>query len=223
MRLSSFLVFRYWFRCLIWRLGRKLYCLARQELCSVPKSNGEYWLIHFMLEKNSSDPAVLCDIGANEGNWASEALRYSEVLGKEVIIHGFEPSADSFAHLKELFRKPLVQLNNVALSSQAGVSSLFVRGTRCGINSLYGDGGGSPQDVYCETLNNYCSKHAIGAIDLVKSDAEGHDFEVLKGAAILLSAGQIKVWQFEYNHRWISARNYLRDVFFYSRKTVCYW
>lgn len=47
----------------------------------------------------------------------------------------------------------------------------------------------------------------------VKSDTEGNDFNVLLGGSRSLTNGLIDVWQFEYNHRWISARLFLKDVF----------
>jgi hypothetical protein len=50
-------------------------------------------------------------------------------------------------------------------------------------------------------------------VDFVKSDVEGFDPSVLRGAASLLAAGRIGLFQFEYNHCWISTRSFLRDVF----------
>ena len=40
--------------------------------------------------------------------------------------------------------------------------------------------------------------------------------EVLKGAESLFAKRKVDVWQFEYNHRWIWARHYLRDVFAFA-------
>ena len=48
---------------------------------------------------------------------------------------------------------------------------------------------------------------------LVEIDTEGHDLRVIEGAKGLLTAGGIDVIQFEYNHRWIASRCFLRDVF----------
>ena len=50
---------------------------------------------------------------------------------------------------------------------------------------------------------------------LVKVDAEGHDLQILQGARRMLSERRIPVIQFEYNHRWITARAYLKDVMEY--------
>jgi hypothetical protein len=47
---------------------------------------------------------------------------------------------------------------------------------------------------------------------LVKIDTEGHDLAVLRGARTLLAGQNIAVVQFEYNHRWVYARAFLRDA-----------
>ena len=48
---------------------------------------------------------------------------------------------------------------------------------------------------------------------LVKIDTEGHDLTVLRGARAMLAEHRIAVVQFEYNHRWVFARAFLRDAF----------
>jgi hypothetical protein len=48
---------------------------------------------------------------------------------------------------------------------------------------------------------------------LVKIDTEGHDLTILRGAGALLAGHRIAVAQFEYNHRWVFARAFLRDAF----------
>jgi hypothetical protein len=44
-------------------------------------------------------------------------------------------------------------------------------------------------------------------------DTEGHDWHVLAGAVDLLRSRRIGLAQFEYNHRWVYARRFLKDVF----------
>lgn len=47
----------------------------------------------------------------------------------------------------------------------------------------------------------------------MKCDTEGHDLSVLQGAYPLLAAARIDIMQFEYNHRWVYSRAFLKDVF----------
>jgi hypothetical protein len=63
------------------------------------------------------------------------------------------------------------------------------------------------------TLDLYCADAGIDRIHIVKCDTEGHDLSVLRGASGMLASGRIDVFQFEYNHRWIAARAFLKDVF----------
>ena len=49
------------------------------------------------------------------------------------------------------------------------------------------------RDVEVRTLEHYCAEQGIGYIDVLKIDAEGFDFEVVKGAGALLRDGKIKL------------------------------
>ena len=93
---------------------------------------------------------------------------------------------------------------------------MHVYGSGAGTNSLAEpiDGGKTvSEEVQLTTIDSYCEANGIKVIDLLKVDAEGHDFEVIAGASRMLSMQAVKILQFEYNHRWIGCRNYLRDVF----------
>ena len=54
---------------------------------------------------------------------------------------------------------------------------------------------------------------------MIKIDTEGNDLRVIQGAVDLLRNGKVGVVQFEYNHRWIYSRSYLKDVFDLVRDT----
>ena len=63
------------------------------------------------------------------------------------------------------------------------------------------------------TLDSYVEHAKLDKITLLKIDTEGHDLAVLRGAQKLIASHRIAAAQFEYNHRWIDARSYLRDSF----------
>jgi hypothetical protein len=67
--------------------------------------------------------------------------------------------------------------------------------------------------VNVTTIDDYCASKKIATIQLLKCDTEGHDMEVLRGAETLFCQGRIMVCQFEYNHRWVYSRHFLKDVF----------
>ena len=41
---------------------------------------------------------------------------------------------------------------------------------------------------------------------------------MIAGASEMLDKGAIRILQFEYNHRWMGTRNYLRDVFSWPQR-----
>jgi FkbM family methyltransferase len=201
-------------RSFIWRLGRKLYCWARQEASSGPETNGEYWLLEQVIELNTSKVPIFFDIGANKGNWSDRAVA---LYGRERIsgrVHAFEPASETYAYLIERFKTNNgISLNKVALSDQAGIRELFVVGTLAGTNSLIRTEGANTEQVMSMRVDEYLAQAQIEHVVFVKSDTEGHDFNVLLGAVELFQQGRVDVWQFEYNHRWIDEKFYLKNVF----------
>jgi hypothetical protein len=93
---------------------------------------------------------------------------------------------------------------------------MFVSDSSTGIDSLYADplrAGEKQIQIVRSTTTEYCKIHKIQKVHLLKSDTEGHDMEIIRGALELLAGENISVLQFEYNHRWVFSRNYLRDAF----------
>jgi hypothetical protein len=62
-------------------------------------------------------------------------------------------------------------------------------------------------------LDSFARAVPIPEIDLVKVDAEGADMDILEGAQHTLKAQRIGLLQFEYNHRWLGGRRFLKDAF----------
>lgn len=201
-------------RFLSWRVGRKIYMASRGEQANKPESNGEYALLREAINR-SPNGATLFDIGANRGEWTLKSLELGKQLNVNLCVHLFEPAKDSFAHLENVFQNESVHLNNVAISNKETTSKLFVRGSICGVNSLYADGEGNAEFVDLIRFDDYFNKADASGLIFVKSDTEGHDFEVIQGAHDALKSGKIDFWQFEYNFRWVHARRYLKDVFEY--------
>jgi FkbM family methyltransferase len=134
----------------------------------------------------------------------------------------FEPVPKTVEHLcrfmstAELCNK--VQIHDCAVSDHSGTASMALMSDTGGTNSLhFAQAGAAPPagwlTVRTVTLSDFVRQNGIEHIHLVKSDAEGHDLAVLRGARELLSDRRIDVFQFEYNHSWILSRSFLRDVF----------
>lgn len=202
-------------RSFIWRLGRRLYCWARREISSGFEKNGEHWLLqNVLVDADRNKPTVLLDIGAYMGNWSESVasmLRRQNIPGQ---VHAFEPASSTFIYLSERFKgSRLVSTNRIALSDKSGEREFFLVGELCGINSLIRIDGASTENVATLQLDDFLAEKRIAHVLFAKSDTEGHDLKVLQGATQTLRHGRVDVWQFEYNHRWVGGRSFLRDVF----------
>lgn len=203
-------------RSFIWRVGRKLYRWARKETTNCFKSNGEMWLLNkaliFALRGKQS---VFLDVGANKGVWSEHALSFfvnNNIVGH---IHAFEPAPCSFSFLTEKFKGcEQISLHSKAISDNTGTAEFFIIGELFGTNSLVRvDNATKVELVRTQRLDDFLENKQIEDVLFLKSDTEGFDFNVLQGGAGSLRAGKIEIWQFEYNHRWISGRFFLKDVF----------
>ena len=206
------------------RFSRFLANEARLDLSNDMDKNGELDVQAASLRMSSHDPIIAFDVGANVGDW-SLSLLSQEIKRKKrsLLVHAFEPCPETFAtlnnNLKTAKAEMMVKSNQLALSYKSGYASFFSAGANMGINGLYRESGGkSTQEEYTVktlTIDEYSESLKVLYIDLLKIDAEGHDLEVLRGAKGLFKKGQIQIAQFEYNHRWINARCYLKDAFDY--------
>lgn len=202
-------------RSFVWRFGRRLYRWARREARSNFVTNGELRLIQNVIEyADINKESILLDIGANKGVWSENAVALIMSHGIPGHVHGFEPASFSFSYLLEKFKvNELVSMHKVAMSNLSGEAELFVVGELSGTNSLLRNDGATIEKVRTMSVDDFLHTEKIEHLLLVKSDTEGHDLNVLMGASEALRKGLIDVWQFEYNHRWIGGRAYLKDVF----------
>lgn len=199
-------------RNIAWRLGRKLYCLARGDLPNDPRANGEYWLLRKIVGRSGRE-VTLFDIGANKGNWSLHALECS-AASAGLRIFAFEPSSATRAILeRNTSRSPAIQVESFALSSRRGETTFYSRGAGAGTNSLNPLSGSQSETVQLTTLDAFMEERGLETLTMAKVDTEGYDLDVLEGASATLSAGKIEVVQFEYNWRWLLNRSSLRDVF----------
>lgn len=211
-------------RRLVWRVGRALYRNARADVPNGIDENGERDAIGRSLDASAQFPGrlVYFDIGANVGDWTAALMAEAATRGltDHVEVHAFEPVTSTFAALEgrlaTLPSRGSVRSVKQALSDSEGVARIHVTAERAGTNSLNKDptsASAQTEEVLTTTLTAYCDAHRIHEIHFAKCDAEGHDMAVLRGAKELLRQERIRVLQFEYNHRWVYARQYLRDVF----------
>ena len=198
--------------------------LGRGETRNRIGTNGEARLQRCVHERTrNARRAAIFDIGANEGAWLDSFFRnLAGPAGDRYRIHAFEPVPSTLQRLtvrmEALGVESLVSRFPVALSDVRGSFEMVIDSETGGTNSLEFDEAMRKKaigtiEVKTETLDDFCKEHGVERIEFVKCDAEGHDLRVIRGGMGLLDAGRINVLQFEYNHRWIHGRSFLKDVF----------
>lgn len=190
-----------------YRLGRFLSMEARLDVLNDPADNGERQVQRFVVEHFAAP--VVFDVGANLGEWTESLLRWGKAE-----VHAFEPCAGTFALLKQRIgsRARLVQ---AACSSRPGTAFLHVVDDGAGTNTIADPIDAEPyrrsECVALVTVDHYCAQAGVTHVELLKIDAEGHDYEVMAGAQGMMDS--IAMIQFEYNQLWIGQRRFLRDAF----------
>jgi FkbM family methyltransferase len=200
------------------RAARYILSRARLDYPNEMASNGESAVQLWMLRlQPPGEQLHVADVGANVGQWSQSMLAAASRAGREndLRLHAFEPDTAAFARLSDVLHAP-TRLSRSALSDRQGTSSFHMVAPGAGRNSLYPVPGASQMtqaNVVTTTLDRYADQAGVARFALVKIDAEGHDLAVLRGARGLLAAHRIPMVQFEYNHRWIQGRFFLRDAF----------
>lgn len=137
---------------------------------------------------------IIFDVGANVGQTIESFLQ----IMVRANIHAFEPGPQAFRELWEKYSgTPNLVLNDVALGSAPGTAE-FVENTEPTMSSFLEPGAATwwgevkqRVQVKVNTIDKYCDEHRIDYIDILKSDTQGFDLEVMRGAARLLSARRI--------------------------------
>lgn len=146
-----------------------------------------------------NDHPVVFDVGANVG----QSIRIFRDRFPRSAIYSFEPSPTTFKTLKQqTSRLENVHLWNCALGSSSGqnvllensesVMSSFLPLSEFGWGSIM-------KETWVEvtTIDQFCRNQDIEQIDILKSDTQGFDLEVFKGAERTIVANKIGLIYFE--------------------------
>jgi len=127
---------------------------------------------------------VFIDVGAHIGYFSALAMG---LVGRAGSVHSFEPLAENFARLAELqadnpaYR---LEIHQVALGDAPGrvqfsVSSVETWNTL--VPGFMRDPDRVVREVAVERLDTYLAERGFPDIGLLKIDAEGYEFPILKG------------------------------------------
>ena len=146
-----------------------------------------------------SDPVIL-DVGANLGQ---SAKRFKAVFPSSVI-HSFEPSRETFALLQQtIANEENIFAWQCALGSSVG-EQLFRENIESDMSSFLelskaGWGEVKQQEkVAVTTVDQFLADHSIAKIDILKSDTQGYELEVFKGAEHAMRQSRIGLIYFEF-------------------------
>lgn len=217
MRSSADLACRLFGRDNVAHIAQSVLMRARLDGRNDMKSNGELRLQDWILEIAPVDAKIhVLDVGANVGNWSLAMISAARRAGRlsDLSLDAFEPAPDSFAELRSNLNGDPASLHELAIGDVNGPAYLHLVGPTAGRNSFYhASDSVSKVVVSMVTLAAFVQERAIDHVMLMKIDAEGHDFAVIRGAESLFAARKVSAIQFEYSCRWIDSRAFLRDVF----------
>lgn len=141
----------------------------------------------------TTDRPLVFDVGANRG----QTIENVRGVFARPVIHAFEPGVDTFAELQRATAGiPDLHLNNVALGARAE-SRTFIHSEPDNMSSFLEpsvDGWGTIKDRYpvqVITVDDYCAARGIERIDILKSDTQGFDLDVIRGAQRTIDARAI--------------------------------
>ncbi|GAB4271008.1 MAG TPA: hypothetical protein DIU37_04245 [Opitutae bacterium] len=139
---------------------------------------------------------IIIDAGANVGQTVEEFKN----IYPSAIIHSFEPGPESFKNLQaNTARWDDVFPNQAGLGDKAETKKFFQHeysemssflegnenfGSGKAINSI---------EAPIITLDDYTEEHGINFIDLIKTDTQGYDLQVLKGAKRLFQEKRVRL------------------------------
>jgi FkbM family methyltransferase len=143
---------------------------------------------------------VIFDVGANIG----QSVKTLKAAFPNSRIHSFEPSRETFARLREnVAREKNVFVWNCALGSATG-EQLFQENIESDMSSFLelskaGWGEVKQQEkVPVTTIDRFLADHAIDKIDILKSDTQGYELEVFRGAEHAMRENRIGLIYFEF-------------------------
>lgn len=151
------------------------------------------------LLKNKSTP-VIFDVGANVGQSIN---RFKKKFPKSTI-YSFEPGSNTYLELSAKYNnRKDIHLENIAVGSENNKKE-FLENENSDMSSFLEidrSGWGKISNkilVDTITIDNYCQTNGIPTIDILKSDTQGFELEVYKGAIQMMKSNNIHLAYFEF-------------------------
>lgn len=145
------------------------------------------------------DRPVIFDVGANQG----QSVDSFRQVFPQATIHSFEPSPSTFQILQQNCQSlARVSTWNNGVGSREGVLP-FIENTHSYMSSFLPPGETAwgeiarTTDVPVITLDAFATQHGVDYLHILKSDTQGYDLEVFRGATELMRDNRIGLIYFE--------------------------
>ena len=143
-------------------------------------------------DKLIGEELIFFDIGSN---WGQTTAKINHQY-PDAKIYGFEPSKNCFESLKSNFESDTIRFYNLAVGSSCGQLE-FNEYSWSALNSLLKRAYGSATIVETYlvevvTIDAFCKNNAVSHIHLLKTDTEGYELNVLKGASDMMKRNAIQ-------------------------------
>jgi FkbM family methyltransferase len=139
---------------------------------------------------------TLVDVGANIGQTSLEFHEYFPAA----TIHAFEPVQATHLKLKENTRHIRgIQTHQLAVGATAGIATIYLQDNDQ-TNSLHpalNKKTASSETVRVTTLDEFADQHGMQHIDILKTDTENFDLDVIEGSSRLLRERRVSFVQSE--------------------------
>lgn len=158
--------------------------------------------------------AVIMDVGANHGQFATLARRHFP----DATIYSFEPNPSSFAKLRDSAKALNVIAIPMGCGDRPGTLQMFdssvdaASGLATFVPGVFEHEGKTPVAIEATltTIDDFCAERRIDHIGLLKIDVEGFEANVLMGAQRMLTRTDFV--QFEFNEMNLLSKTSMADL-----------
>lgn len=152
---------------------------------------GVNWLVDIKRGRALGPQPVCLDVGANVG----QTVAALQATFADASIHAFEPFSGPRAVLMQATTADArVVVVPLAMGSAPGRMQVQPH-AHSDMSSLAHpaelQSGLPPETIDIDTLDAYCARQSIARVDVLKTDTEGYDLEVLRGASGLLARQKV--------------------------------
>ncbi len=170
--------------------------------------SGELYIIKKL--KKEMQSGVIFDVGAYIGDWSKFVI--NEYKDMQYALYIFEPSLVTCKELKNNIKESKSNfIYPIGFGDKRERLKLFYDIESQGSASILMHEGESSEEVQIDTIDNFCKDNTIDEINFLKMDVQGYEYNILLGAKDMLSNGNIKYIQFEFDEPNIENRIFFRD------------